>query len=232
MRQQCAEHEVPTLNNNINNVDFSNSNNIQLNYNINQALDQDSWNRDFRAILLHRAMEHLASDIRSIKESLVRMKKYIQSKAIKGNKANNIKDLNDVSKVAWKFISSLYEAHWDNLIMDNKNTLLRNKVKSKFSPQVFSKPNNNKGKNVVKPPYISFLLSPILAKLSKEVNEISKFFKKNPPSSQKKSYAQALSKDNNVARETLKIKKVFPSLQNKKIEQVQKIISGEGKSKL
>jgi len=29
-----------------------------------------------------------------------------------------------------------------------------------------------------------------------------------------------------MARETLKIKKAFPSLQNKKIEQIQKIISG------
>ena len=30
----------------------------------------------------------------------------------------------------------------------------------------------------------------------------------------------------NMARETLKIKKAFPSLQNKKIKQIQKIISG------
>jgi len=84
---------------------------------------------------------------------------------------------------------------------------------------------------VVKPPYISSLLPPIPAKSPKEVNEISKYFKKNPLFSQNKSYAQALSKDNNIARETLKIKEVFPSLQNKKIEQVQKIISGEGKPK-
>jgi len=77
------------------------------------------------------------------------MKKYIQGKSIEGNKVNDIKDLKGVSKAAWEFISSLYEAHWDNLVMDNKNTSLRNKVKSKFSPQAFSEPNNNKGKNVV-----------------------------------------------------------------------------------
>ena len=34
-----------------------------------------------------------------------------------------------------------------------------------------------------------------------------------------------------MVRETLKIKEVFPSLQNKKIEQVQKIISGVTKPK-
>ena len=107
MRQQCAKHEIPALNNNINNADSSNSNviNIQLNYNINQALDQDSWDRDFRA------MKHLASDIRNIKKSLVRMKKYIYSKSIEGNKVNNIEDLKSIGKMAWKFISSLYEAH-------------------------------------------------------------------------------------------------------------------------
>lgn len=176
-------------------------------------------------------MEHLVLDIRSIKESLVRMKKYIQSKSIKDNKANDIKDIKSISKVAWEFMLSLYEAHWDNLVIEDKNTSLRNKVKLKFSLQVFSKLNNNKEKNVVKPPYISSLLPPIPAKSPKEVNEISKYFKKNPLFSQNKSYAQALSKDNNIARETLKIKEVFPSLQNKKIEQVQKIISGEGKPK-
>ena len=34
-----------------------------------------------------------------------------------------------------------------------------------------------------------------------------------------------------MARETLKIKEVFPNLQNKKIENIQKIISSEGKPK-
>lgn len=44
MGQQCADYKVPALNNNINNMDLSNSDiiNIQLNYDINQALDQDS----------------------------------------------------------------------------------------------------------------------------------------------------------------------------------------------
>jgi len=67
--------------------------------------------------------------------------------------------------------------------------LLRNKVKSKFSSQAFKELTNNKGKNMVKPFYVSTLLPPILAKLPKEVNEISKYFKKNSSSIQKKSYA-------------------------------------------
>jgi len=43
-------------------------------------------------------------------------------------------------------------------------------------------------KNTVKPTYVSPLPPPILAKISKEVNKISKFFKKNDKL-QKKSYA-------------------------------------------
>ena len=157
-------------------------------------------------------MEHLASDIRNIKKSLVRMKKYIYSKSIEDNKVNDIEDLKSIGKMAWKFISFFYKAHWDNLVIDNKNMLLRNKVKLEFSPYAFSKPNNNKGKNMVNSPYISSLPSPIPAKSPKEINKISKYFKRNPSFSQKKSYTQVLSKYTNIARETLKIKEAFPSL--------------------
>jgi len=108
--------------------------NIQLNYDINQALDPELWDSNFQAISLHRSMEYLVSDIKNIKEFLGRMQKYIFSKVIEGNKANSIKDLEGVGKVAWKFILSLYEAHWNSLVVDDTNMLFRNKVKSKFSP--------------------------------------------------------------------------------------------------
>ena len=47
--------------------------NIQLNYNIDQALDPESWNGDFHAISLYGSMKHLASDTKIIKNSLTRM---------------------------------------------------------------------------------------------------------------------------------------------------------------
>ena len=70
--------------------------------------------------------------------------------------------------------------------------------------------------------------------MPKEVNKISKYFKKNKKQLQKKSYAQASSSKltsqtnvfSNIVLNTLKIKKTFPHLQNKKINQVQKIING------
>ena len=179
-------------------------------------------------------MEHLASDIKNIKDSLIRICKYILGKSIEGDKANSVKDLEDVGKVAWGFISSLYKVYWDSLVMDDTNMLFRNKVKSKFSSQIVKKLSNNKGKTLVKPSYISSLPPPILAKSLKEVNKISKFFKKNFISAQKNFYAQVLSNSNmsNIAKETLKIKEAFPRLQNKKIEQIQNIISGDSKPKL
>ena len=54
-------------------------------------------------------MEHLASDTLNIKESLIRMKKYITSKSIEGLKANNIEDLIDMGKALWEFINAVYE---------------------------------------------------------------------------------------------------------------------------
>ena len=88
-----------------------------------------------------------------------------------------------------------------------------------------------KDKNVDKLAAVSVLPPPILAKFSKDVVKILKFFKKNPDNKGKKSYVQASSTNTNTAKETLNIKEAFLNLQNKKIENIQKIISGSGKTK-
>ena len=124
-------------------------------------------------------MEHLASDVKNIKDSLSKMCKYILDKTINNDKANNVKDLEDISKVAWEFISAIYEAHWNSLFIDDFKTSFRNKVKSKFNPQIIKTLVINKGKETVKPTFVSPLFLPIPAKSPKEVNKISKYFKKN-----------------------------------------------------
>jgi len=43
-------------------------------------------------------MEHLASDALNVKESLIRMKKYISGKSIDGAKANEVKNLIGMDK--------------------------------------------------------------------------------------------------------------------------------------
>ena len=99
---------------------------------------------------------------------------------------------------------------------------------------------NNKDKEMVKPTFISFILSPIPAKSQKEVNKLSKYFKKNTSSQQKKSYANTtfLTKPSssptpkNIIKKMLKIKEMFLNLPDKKIKQVQKVInSSNNKSK-
>ena len=178
-RQQHTGHVNLALNNK--STDINNVVNIELSYNINQALDPKSWDSNFHAISLHRPMEYLALDIKNIKNSLIKICKFILGKLIEGDKANNIKDLKGVSKAAWEFILFLYKVHWDSLIVDNAKTSFRNKVKSKFSSQISKTPINVKGKDTVKPTYISFLPPPILAKSLKEVIKILKYFKKNSP---------------------------------------------------
>lgn len=85
------------------NTTMENSNNIiniQLNYNVNWTLNQNSWDSEFRTISLHSSMKYLGSDIKNIKKLLFRMEKYILSKDIDGSKANKIKDFKDLSKIA------------------------------------------------------------------------------------------------------------------------------------
>lgn len=198
-------------------------------------MDKDSWDSEFRAISLYRSMEHLASDIKNIKDSLHRMQKYILGKVINGDRANNIKDLEGIGKAVWEFIIALYKSHWDGLLVNVTNKIFKNNVKSKFSSQVTKEPTIAKDKNTIKASYISPLPPPILAKTAKKVNEISKYFMKNSSTTTKKLYAQILANSpnsSNIAREMLKIEEAFSKLQNKKIELVQKIISSQEKLKL
>jgi len=76
-------------------------------------------------------MEHIVSDVLSIKNSLLRIKKYILGKSINGDKANNFKDLSSMGKSIWEFISLVYDLHWNVLFVDENNMTLRNKVKLK-----------------------------------------------------------------------------------------------------
>jgi len=121
------------------------------------------------------------------------------------------------------------------LYADNSKNTFRGKVSSKFTPQIPKNlSTNGKEKNKAKPTFISPVSPPIPAKTPKEVNKISKYFKKNPSLHQKKSYANATSSSTqqglpiskNIVKETLKIKEMFLNLSNNKIEQVQKVING------
>jgi len=110
--------------------------NIQLNYDSNQALNPESWDGNFCAVSLHQSMEHLVLDVLNIKKSLLRMRKYISGKSINGDKANEVEDLKGMDKAMWEFISTIYKSHWNSLFVDDNKMTFRNKVRSKFIPQV------------------------------------------------------------------------------------------------
>ena len=188
-RQQCVLTMKPTLNKPVGKNVF----NVWLNYDPDQALNPESWDGNFYAVSPHDSIEHLASDALNIKESLFRMCKYILGKSIKDNNTNEVKDFKGMSKTIWEFISTIYESHWDNFFVDNNKLTFRSKVRSKFNPQVAKPQVSNKGKKTVKPTFVFPFLPPILAKSQKEVNKISKYFKKNNKPPMKKSYTQASS---------------------------------------
>ena len=158
--------------------------NINLNYNIDQALDPEEWDGEFHVTSLHGDMKHVVSDVKNIKDSLWRMDKYIRSKAIDNN-SNNCKDFEGVSKVLWEFLTSIYESHWNGLYADSSNNTFRNKVSSKFIPWISKNLNTNgKEKDMAKPMFISLVPPSIPAKTQKEVNEILKYFKKFKPTTE------------------------------------------------
>jgi len=122
-------------------------------------------------------MEYLPSDINNIKVSLKQITKYIPNKSVKRGKVHNFKDINGVGKVAWEFISSLYDSGWDTLCVNN-NISFRSKIASKFTPKINNIPKNKRIKKTKKLAFVSSLLSSIPAKSPKEIKDIMIYFKK------------------------------------------------------
>jgi len=135
-----------------------------------------------------------------------------------------------IGKALWKFINAVYKSQWDILFVEN-NTIFRSKVKAIFNSQTRKSPLLSNNKDTAKPTFVLPIPPPISAKLSKEVKEISKYFKKIENPTSKKSYVQASSNSVNnnntssVTMNTLKIKEMFPKLSNKKINTIQKVIN-------
>ena len=126
--------------------------------------------------------------------SLCWMMNYIFNKKIEKGKVNNWNDLKGIGKEAWNFISAFYNMSWDTLIADSNSSSFRNKVLAKFMPKINTS-NTSKGNNskyADKPVSIDRLLPLIPAKLPKDVNKISKYFKKNNQSKEKTKFKQQL----------------------------------------
>ena len=105
---------------------------------------------------------------------------------IERGKVNDFDDLKDIGKVAWNFISAIYDSGWNALSVDN-NISFRNRVASKFTPKINNNNNikNKDSKSDNKPATVSRLPPPILAKSPKKVKDIVNFFRKNEKSKEK-----------------------------------------------
>ena len=213
--------------------------NIQLPYDPHAPTEPDLWSGSFHSISLHGSIEHFASDSKSIKDSLNFMTKYITNKQVNSKEVNDLKDFDGMGNAIWNFISSVYEAKWDALHMDNNTNTLRAKISSKITLRVMPNKNNNK-KEIVKPVPVSIEKAPppppplLPAKSKTEINTISKYFKGNKTTTNStkltKSYAQA-SKQTASTSKVLKIKESFPALNAHQIDQVNNIIKGNPKPK-
>ena len=172
------------------------------------------------------------------------MAKYIGNKQINPVKSNELKNFKDIGEAIWSFISLVYQSKWDSLIADKNNKSLRQKISDKLTPRIIPPTNrNNKFVDKPTPASINKISPPIPAKLRKEVNQISKYFKNNKPANSSnntsKLYVQASKQFNaqtsklaNNTTEVIKIKDTFPTLNIQKVDQIHKIISSSPKSKL
>ena len=162
------------------------------------------------------------------------MARYISNKKVNLKTANNLKYFDGTGDAVQNFLSLVYQSSWDSLHTDNKSKTLREKISSKFTPRIITSLTQKSNKPAPKlvPASIDkvLLLPPLLAKMAKKVNIISKYFQnKNSTNDKKskdklkttKSYAQASKPSANIA-EVLKIKKAFLALNVEKINQVNK----------
>jgi len=133
-------------------------------------------------ISLYSLLEHLFSNVGCIKTSLTHIAKYIRNKKINSSKAIEIKYLQEISKVVWKFVLAFYNTEWDSLIADIHNNSFRQKVSYHCMPKMNNiKTSKLKSKEIDKLASVERLSSSIPTKTPKEVNEISKFFKAKAP---------------------------------------------------
>ena len=152
--------------------------NIQIPYDSNQPMELKYWDRIFQPVSLHGFLEHLLSDAKNIKNSMICIAKYVENEKIDINKSKKVPKLRGIGEATWKLISAIYSSEWNSLFADKNNNSFRQKVSFKYTPNVNLMKNGKKGKNSTdKSASIKRLLLLILAKSSKEVKEISKFFK-------------------------------------------------------
>ena len=183
-------------------------------------MEPELWNSNFHPISLHRSIDHIALDIKNIKNTLNFMARYISNKQVNSSKSNDLEDFNSIDEAIWNFISSVYQANWDSLYADKQSNLLKRKIVAKFTLKIqLTSGKNNKDINKPTLANIEIIPLPISAKSQTEVNVISKYFKSNKLANNtkqpSKSYAQALKKTLACLTSSKSKKLSLPSVQKR-----------------
>ena len=76
--------------------DNNNVINIQLPYNPNSPTEPDLWSGNFHPISLYSSIKQIASDTKSIKDSLNFIARYITNKKVNSSKANELSDFEGI----------------------------------------------------------------------------------------------------------------------------------------
>ena len=82
--------------------------NIQLPYDPNGSTEPDLWSGNFQFISLHSLVKHIVSDLKTIKQSLNFMAKYISNKKVNPKSSNDLENFNGIGDAVWNFLSSVY----------------------------------------------------------------------------------------------------------------------------
>jgi len=141
--------------------------NVPLPYDLNGPTEPELWDGNFHPISLHGSMEHLASDAKSIRDSLAFMAKYMGNKQLDPTRSNEIEDFKGIGEAIWSFISSVYQAKWDMLTADKNGNSLKQKVSDKLIPRIILLTNrNNKPVDKSTPATINKMLPPYLSQIA------------------------------------------------------------------
>ena len=84
--------------------------NIQLPYDPNGPTEPDLWSGNFQSISLHGSVEHIALNLKNIKQSLNFIAKYISNKKVNPKSSNNLNDFDGIGDAVWNFLSSVYQS--------------------------------------------------------------------------------------------------------------------------
>ena len=101
-------------------------------YSTNVPANPSLQNRNFTATSLFSMDKFLNSDICNITCSLQHMACFLKQRNLEDCNSNNISQLSTFGKLAWEFISAIFESGWDQLTISN-NTPIRDNIITKFS---------------------------------------------------------------------------------------------------